>query len=98
MVVTQRGTTNRNDRGSSYDRRKRKQWLLDNFGDGVTATCTLQCSAKCLGTVDITTLQVDRITPGIEGGTYSRDNIQPGCGPCNAQDGGVLGAKRKANK
>ena len=35
-MTVRRGTTNRNDRGSAESRRIRRQWLLDNFGDGTT--------------------------------------------------------------
>ena len=63
-------------KGSSYDRRNRKAWLLSPtspfHGTGTTVLCVHGC-----GTVlDSTTLRVDRIIPG---GSYGRDNIQPSC-------------------
>lgn len=83
-----RGTTNRNDRGSAESRRIRKQWLLDMFGDGVTAPC-----AFCAAPVEFTTITVDRYpVPGCRGGRYVRGNIRPACGPCNSTHGGSLRA------
>ncbi len=32
---TRRGTTNRNDRGSSYARRARRKWLIENYAANV---------------------------------------------------------------
>jgi hypothetical protein len=94
--MTVPSTTNRNERGGSVQRRARKQWLLDTFGDGESAACALRFSDRCLGTVTLKTLTVDRIVPKVEGGTYRRDNIQPCCAPCNYSHGGVLGNQRKA--
>lgn len=82
-VKRARGTSNRLVTGSSYDRRRRRQWLLDTYGDGQTAPCALRTSARCLGMVDAKTLTVDRIIPGALGGSYRRENIRPACGPCN---------------
>lgn len=92
--MTPRGTTNTNVRGSAASRRARRLWLLTVFGDGVTARCMLG-GPHCLGRVDITTLTVDRIVPGRDGGTYRRGNIVPACGPCNYGEGGQVGAARK---
>lgn len=93
-----RSTTNRHVTGNSYDRRRRKQWLLDTFGDGISAPCSLACHPACLAIVTFATIWVDRIIPGCEGGTYRRDNIQPACGPCNMSDGGKIGVARKRGK
>lgn len=85
--MTKRGTTNRNARGSVYDRRARKQWLLDEFGDGQSAACSFECSTV----VTLETLFVDRHPiPGCQGGTYARTNIRPSCGPCNSKHGGAV--------
>jgi hypothetical protein len=94
-----RGTTNRNARGGAPERRRRKQWLLDTFGDGATAQCAIRRRGVCVGRVDFTTLWVDRWpVAGHEGGGYTRDNIRPSCGPCNIADGGVAGQeKMRAN-
>lgn len=94
---TRRGTTNRDERGSTYDRAARKQWLLDTFGDGTSAPCLIKFDDNCLDTVTMDTLSVDRFpVPGAKGGTYTRGNIRPGCGPCNSRQGGALGAARRA--
>jgi len=39
-------------------------------------------------------LTVDRVIPGIEGGTYARGNIRPACLKDNTERGGRLGAQR----
>lgn len=93
--MTHRGTSNSNSRGGSKDRRIRKQWLLDNFGDGESAPCSFGCGTL----VTFDTITVDRFPiPGIEGGTYKRDNIRPACAPCNSSAGAVLGAARRAER
>lgn len=92
-----RGTTNRNERGSSYERRARKQWLLDTYGNGITAPCSIRFDGDCLGVVDMVTLTTDRHpVPGVDGGTYAKDNIRPACGPCNSRHGTQLREERKA--
>lgn len=95
-----RGTTNRNERGNTVQRRARRQWLLDTFGDGVTAKCEISWDDHCLGTVDLRTLTVDRHpVPGADGGTYDRSNIRPACGPCNSRAGTALrDARRQARR
>lgn len=96
-MATARGYSNHNEAGSSRDRRRRRQWLLDTFGDGVHAACYLQVSPRCLWVVDIETLSVDRIIPRDQGGRYTRDNIQPACPSCNSVHGNQLRwAKQKA--
>jgi len=89
-VTVTRGTTNGNARGSAEDRRRRKQWLLDTFGDGQRADCY-----HCAIVLTFDTITVDRIIPGCQGGTYRRDNIRPSCGFCNSSLGG---ATRGASK
>jgi hypothetical protein len=92
-----RGTTNRNERGSSAARRLRKQWLLDTFGDGTTAPCMIQFDTHCLELVTLATLTVDRFpAPSIDGGTYARDNIRPACQSCNSRAGTALRETRRA--
>jgi hypothetical protein len=84
---TRRGTSNSNDRGSAEDRRRRKQFLLDTWGDGFTTRCEF---CRCPLTWD--TLTVDRFPiPGRLGGRYTRDNIRPACGACNSEDQGRAG-------
>lgn len=92
MGSAKRGTSNSNSRGSSYARKRRKLWLLEEFGDGTTAPCTY-----CGCTLTFETITVDRIIPGCEGGTYKRGNIQPSCSFDNSSEGGRLAATRRAN-
>ena len=89
-MMCHRGTTNRNARGSAEGRRRRKAWMLVVFGDGTTAPC-YRCGIR----LTFTTMTVDRIIPGAEGGRYVRGNIRPACGPCNSETGGMLGAARR---
>lgn len=94
---TGRGTSNGNAAGSAAQRRARRVWLLGEFGDGVTAPCSIALPEICAGRVDIATLTVDRHpVPGCDGGTYRRGNIRPACGPCNATDGGARRRDRAA--
>jgi hypothetical protein len=90
-MKARRGTTNRNDRGSAEDRRRRKRWLLDTFGDGETAPCY-----RCAALLTFWTITVDRIIPGVLGGRYVRGNIRPACAPCNSETGGALSGLAKA--
>lgn len=91
-MTCSRGTSNGNVAGSAEDRRRRRQWLLDRFGNGATAPCMLggPSVSWCEVTVNAVTLTVDRIVPGCKGGRYTRDNIQPACGPCNSRQGGTM--------
>lgn len=38
-AVATRGTTNGNDRGNSYARRRRRQWLIENYASNVPGFC-----------------------------------------------------------
>ena len=66
-------------RGSSADRARRKQWLLDAYGDGNTVPCW-----HCGDRLTKAALEADRVIPG---GSYARHNILPSCGPCNKRRG-----------
>lgn len=66
-------------RGNWLARRRRKEWLLREFGDGTTAPCH-----SCRRPLTFETLTVDRIVGGAEGGTYRRGNIRPSCLRCNS--------------
>lgn len=82
-----RGTTSENARGSAEDRRRRKNYLLSTFGDGVTAPC-----AFCKVALTFDTVTVDRYPiPGKLGGRYIHGNIRPACGRCNTEDQGRAG-------
>ncbi|AHJ88375.1 HNH endonuclease [Mycobacterium phage 39HC] len=77
---------NGNDRGSSYDRRARRAWLLSpkaGFGgDGVKVPCW-----ECGAMVSDKTIHVDRIIPAHQGGRYIRSNIRPHCPTCSHREG-----------
>lgn len=100
MTVT-RGTTNRNDRGNTVDRLRRRQWLVETYRSNVdaypepwTATAlrsipTCRCY-RCGTLLTIDTVTVDRIIPGCKGGTYRRNNIRPACGTCNSETGAKI--------
>lgn len=94
--ASRRGTTNANTRGSSADRRARKTWLLEMYGDGQEAPCSLELSDRCLVFVTFSTISVDRIVPGRLGGTYRRENIRPACEPCQSLQGGQLAHQVRA--
>jgi hypothetical protein len=87
--MSARGTTNRNDRGSTRDRRARKVWLLSAAagfgGDGETVPC-YRCTTPCT----IETLTADRRLAGVLGGTYRRENLRPACLRCNSVTGTEL--------
>lgn len=89
-MTVRRGTSNSNVRGSASTRRIRKQWLLDTFGDGTEAVCTF-----CPEMLTFETITVDRIIPGIEGGTYARDNIRPSCMKCASKQGADMSCERR---
>jgi hypothetical protein len=93
--MCKRGTTNRNSRGSSYTRRRRREWLVEEFGDGEHVACFIQRSLYCLLVLDVDTVSADRLVLGADGGSYRRGNIQPACGPCQSQQGGEIGAARR---
>lgn len=82
-----RGTTNRNARGNSADRARRRAYLVkayeSNKGPG-----TCRCY-RCGRLLDATTVTVDRVTPGCQGGRYVRHNIRPACERCNSETGGA---------
>lgn len=77
---------NGNVRGSSYDRRARRAWMLSPAagfgGDGEKVPCW-----ECGTMVNDKTLVVDRIIPHHKGGRYRRDNIRPHCAVCSCKEG-----------
>ena len=82
--VTTRGTSNSNERGSSYGRRRRRDWVMENFASDVPKH--VRCY-RCGDLLNDDTLTIDRIKPGCRGGRYTRDNIRPCCGTCNSSTG-----------
>ncbi|MCU1418525.1 MAG: hypothetical protein JWP32_2699 [Schumannella sp.] len=94
------GRCNTNERGSSYERRRRKLWLVSPEagwgGDGETVPCW-----ECDVLVELADLVADRIFPGEDGGRYTRDNIAPHCPLCSGRQGArrtqvILALKRLA--
>jgi len=73
-------------RGSSYDRRARREWLVSPAagfgGDGLKVPCW-----ECGAMVSVKTMCVDRIIPGEQGGRYIRSNIRPHCALCSHRQG-----------
>lgn len=99
-IVTRRGTTNSNARGSTRDRLARRRWLVTTFRAnvdvaGVHPSC--RCY-RCGVLLTVVTVTVDRIVPGCRGGTYRRNNIRPSCQECASLTGAHLGAKRRRTK
>lgn len=81
------------DRGSSYDKRERRLWLIGAKesvrygrapfgGDGTHVDCIF-----CKVPLTRETLTVDRKIPGSKGGSYRYSNIQPCCDTCNKSRG-----------
>lgn len=97
-----RGSTNGNARGSSYERRRRRAWLMATFAADVPGFCRCyRCGHLLYNPDDLypsdhiaRTLTIDRIIPGCKGGTYRRTNIRPACGQCNSETGGGLWARK----
>lgn len=85
-----RGTTNRNARGNSTDRARRRLYLLQAF-ESNQGPGTCRCY-RCGRVLDDATVTVDRITPGCRGGRYVRSNIRPACERCNSETGGATRA------
>lgn len=83
---TKTGRCNSAERGSSADRRARRQWFLDPEsgwgGDGETVPCW-----ECLFVMEEPDIFVDRIIPGERHGRYWRDNIAPHCEWCSCRQG-----------
>ncbi|QOP64792.1 HNH endonuclease [Microbacterium phage DelaGarza] len=82
---TRRGTSNSNDRGNAAARRRRKQRLVEEFGDGETCPCY-----RCGRALSVSMVEADRKVPGILGGTYRWENLRPACGDCNKITGNAV--------
>jgi 5-methylcytosine-specific restriction endonuclease McrA len=89
-----RGTSNRNVRGNTLDRARRRAYLVQAFeSDQGPGTC--RCF-RCGDLLTVDTVTVDRVIPGCQGGTYRRENIRPACSDCNSEVGGRIRAVRAA--
>ncbi|HEU5032742.1 MAG TPA: HNH endonuclease signature motif containing protein [Spirillospora sp.] len=107
---TRRGTSSANARGSSEERRRRKEWLVTAWRADVDLSATdgwhrlpvplgtgipaCRCF-RCGRLLTVETVTPDRIVPGCDGGTYRRNNLRPACLPCNTKTGGQLGGTRR---
>lgn len=92
---------NGGDRGNVEQRRRRREWLLQTYradmdvitytpaGEELATQPACRCY-RCGQLLTLDTLTVDRIIPGIKGGTYRRDNIRPACSRCNTETGLAL--------
>lgn len=85
-----RGTSNSNQRGNTRDRAARRKWLLETFRADVDFHGEPACRCYRCGVLLVeSTITVDRIVPGCQGGTYRRNNIRPACSVCNTATGSV---------
>jgi 5-methylcytosine-specific restriction endonuclease McrA len=104
-MTARRGTSNRNDRGSAANRRRRREWLVETYRANQDLSRIGPCNPgwgepacrcyRCGTLLTVETVTVDRIIPGCMGGTYRRENIRPACGTCNSATGGILAGARK---
>lgn len=77
--MSRRQQTGDDRRGNAKDRKARKIFLLNKFGNGEFAPCV-----HCGEQLTFETLQADRIIPG---GSYRRANVQPSCARDNRERG-----------
>lgn len=70
--------------GNSTDRARRRQQLLNEFGDGKSCPC-VYCGLK----IKDGTLEQDKIYTTAEGGKYRTSNLVPACGSCNKHRGDI---------
>jgi 5-methylcytosine-specific restriction endonuclease McrA len=67
------------DRPNSRQRAASRQALANEFGDGTQCPCV-----SCGRNVGVdSTMSLDRIIPGSDGGSYARSNLVPNCYDCN---------------
>lgn len=87
-----RGTSNRNERGNSHDRRARRLYVFETYASNVPGRC--RCF-HCGELLTLESLTIDRIVPGCLGGRYTRENIRPACASCNSELGGRLAHRER---
>jgi len=80
-------------RGNSYDRRRRKVWMLKEF-DKDLGPDKARCF-KCKKILTYETITADRIIPGLDDGSYRHENLRPACGFDNSSDGAKLRWSRR---
>lgn len=95
--MSRRGPSNRNARGGSKDRRRRKAWLVETYRANVDVNGEMACRCyRCGVLLTVETVTVDRIKPAVKGGTYRRENCRPACSPCNSETGNYVRPWRPA--
>lgn len=98
MSKRNRGHSNGNESGNSYDRRRRRLWLVSpeaGFGgDGSKVLCQV-CQQVW---VTVENMFVGRIIPRHKGGRYVRGNVRPECSGCSCAEGGQVSQAMKAAK
>ena len=109
--MSERGTTNGNARGSSYERRRRRAWIMENWASdfpgfvrcyrcGVLLYNPAEPPTDDYGSAVVVLgnahpLTIDRIVPGCQGGTDRRNNTRPACARCNSETGGRLACRER---
>lgn len=63
--------------------KKVRQWLLTEYGDGVSAPCSFCGKALTIRNVTIDHYPI----PACLGGTIAHENVRPACRDCNLADG-----------
>ena len=80
-------SSNSNERGSSYDRRRRRAWLVETFGlrnarGRIAWVVCHHCGRRMRASAGV--WEVDRFPVcGHAGGSYRRGNIVISCPDCN---------------
>lgn len=96
-----KGTCNGADRGNTTNRRRRKEWLIQEYRANVDAgpdgrpvpRGEGRPAARCFRCGDLLTMETitpDRINPGVKGGSYRRENCRPSCLPCQWATGNEI--------
>lgn len=109
-MISRRGTSNADVRGSTMDRRVRRSWIMTTFASDVAGYCRCWRCGHLLYNPDARPddipshsptplpLTIDRILAGCMGGRYRRDNIRPSCAPCNIATGGYTQASLREDQ
>jgi hypothetical protein len=79
-----RGTSNRNARGNTTQRRRRVARMIQRFASPSGKTiCCHWCRKRMRINVPQRRWEIDRVVCGHKGGTYDDANIVPACPECN---------------
>ena len=87
-----RSTSNKNVTGNYRDRARRRARIVARDGwPEARLVCCAWCAVPLLQDEDPDapgqSVTMDRVVPGIRGGTYADDNLLPACTPCNSSRG-----------